>query len=435
MIHRLLPLLLLLTSCVEVGTAPPPSPPAPGAPPTLTLLSPADGATVDPSATPDLAVALDVAVEGITLRAPGTCMASEAPCGWIRVRVDGTSCSDDSNDVNGRAWTSPVLARMALCPEPAGLHTVELELADAAGTPIEGTAITVDLEVTAPTLLARLGGEDGVRYHVEGWVELHLLADQNAHGWLHDDRVDINRIKDCAAELISDIAGGDVAYGSSPQGCPALDAATGGIFGDRGLSSLDLEDALRHLHDALLYHAVDPGSADELIALLDAELADRLVEDPANDASLYQRLGRYSGIFDVVTDFAGRIIADPAIGPFFASLDSPPDYPARTTVCISRMVCDVAGGPCGYGHGTEPTLEGTPCLSMLASHEHLTAPQGSPEPDAPRIAHDHFGIVVGHLVQALTDAGVPPDDIGIVGAALAPTCADIVQEDPEACGG
>ncbi len=44
-------------------------------------------------------------------------------------------------------------------------------------------------------------------------------------------------------------------------------------------------------------------------------------------------------------------------------------------------------------------------------------------------------MVVGHLVQTLTDFGVPPEDIDLVGAALSPTCADVVQVDPEACGG
>jgi truncated hemoglobin YjbI len=420
---------LLLAGCVEVGTAPPPSPPAPGAAPTLTLLSPADGATVEPSATPDLAVALEVSVAGLTLRPPGTCAASEAPCGSIRVRVDGTSCADDDGDVNARAWGNPVLARMALCPLPGGEHRIELELADAAGAPIEGTAVAVDVDVTEPTLLAHLGGEDGVRYHATGWVQLHLLADRNAHGWLHDDRVDLQRVIDCSAELISDVAGGDTPYGTSPLGCPALAA----VFGGRGLSGVDFDDALRHLHDALLYHAVDPESADALIQRLDDALRATLVEDPAGTASLYQRLGREEGIFAVVTDFAGRVIADPAVGPFFATLDAPPAYPARTTVCITRLVCAVADGPCGYGHGTEPELEGVPCLDLAASHEHLTAPQGVP--DAPHIATDHFAAVAAHLLQALSDGGASPDDVDLVGAALGPTCADIVQVDPEACGG
>jgi hemoglobin len=432
MTRTLLPL-LLLTACVEVGTAPPPTAPPAGDAPTLTILSPADGATVDPAADADLAVSLEVAIEGLTLRSPGTCTAADAPCGWILIKVDGTSCADDGAVLNGRAWANPVLARVGLCPEAGGEHRIELELADSSGEPIAGTATSIDVVVNEPSLLARLGGEDAMRGHVDAWVELHLLSDRNSHGWLHDDRVDRNRVVDCTSELLSDLAGGTTEYGTSVLGCPALGAADGGLFAGRGLSAVDYDDAARHLHDALLYHAIDPGSADALLDELDAVVRSTIVEDESNDASLYQRLGRYAGILTVVDDFAGRIIADPTIGPFFAVAQSPPDYPARTGVCIARTVCGAGAGPCGYGHGTEPELEGVPCLSMAASHEHLRAPQD--DPDGPAIALNHFDLVVAHLVQALTDAGVPADDIGLVGAALSPTCADIVQVDPGACGG
>lgn len=417
---RLLPL-LLLAACVEVGNAPPPGPGAPPPTPTLSILSPTDGEAVLLEPTPDRRLPMEVALTDFTLRPPGTCIAADGPCGHVAIIVEGCAGEDG---LNGLAGDTPVGARLSLCDPVEGEHLIELRLLDDAGGDL-GVSDSVSVLASLPPLLDRVGGTDEVLDTVRAAIDLHAFPDRNLNAYLHNSSLDLDLLADCAGAAVLEVAGGPP-YGEGPLACPPID----GIFTEAlGFSSVDYDDARRHLRDALLYHDVAPIDADELMARIDAQLRPLLVVDEDADASLYQRLGRLANIEVVVQDFGGRLIADPLVAGFFADLGEPPEYAGRTQTCISRLVCAVGGGPCRYGEGTEEALGGAGCRSMLESHADMRAPADAPDGEA--IAQSHFDVVVGHLVGALTDAGVSDGDIGAIGVALGGTCPDIVAVSPD----
>ena len=114
--------------------------------------------------------------------------------------------------------------------------------------------------------------------------------------------------------------------------------------------------------------------------------------------SLYERLGQEVGIRTAVDDFYVRVVADPALAPYFEGIDLP-QLRRHQTALLSQ----VTGGPIEYSG-----------RDLAAGHAGLGITPG------------HFDLVVGHLVDTLTALGVPAEDIGEVGAALSAHRDDIV---------
>ena len=114
----------------------------------------------------------------------------------------------------------------------------------------------------------------------------------------------------------------------------------------------------------------------------------------------YQAVGGGPAIKGVVNDFYRRVLADPALAPYFAGVDM-----AELKRHQSLLVAQVMGGPTEYD-GRQ--------LAQAHAGLHVTGAD--------------FDRVVAHLVASLQAAGVPQDIIGRVGVALAAAEADIVED-------
>jgi len=155
-------------------------------------------------------------------------------------------------------------------------------------------------------------------------------------------------------------------------------------------------------------------------ALTDPAFVATIVEDPDDDATVYQRVGRKPAIATVVDDFVVRVVGDMEINGFFTATDA-----ARLSTCLVRQVCAI-DGPCKYGEGVEAALNGTPCKDMASSHAGLVDDNGD------GISLQDFNALAGHLVAALDGAGVAASDRDAIVGAIAPLCGEIIA-DPAQC--
>jgi truncated hemoglobin YjbI len=114
--------------------------------------------------------------------------------------------------------------------------------------------------------------------------------------------------------------------------------------------------------------------------------------------TLYDSLGAEVGIRTVVAGFYDRVVNDPKLAGYFASVDM--SELRRHQV---QFLSSATGGPKQYSGRT-----------LSEAHRNLN------------ITDDAFDAVVVHLVQCLTDAGVAKDLIDEVVGALAPLRSDVV---------
>jgi hemoglobin len=119
--------------------------------------------------------------------------------------------------------------------------------------------------------------------------------------------------------------------------------------------------------------------------------------------SIYEQLGQEHGIRTAVEDFYRRVLADPALQPYFEGTDM-----SRLRVHQTKLLVQVTGGPVEYDG-----------RDLATAHQPLD------------ITPQDFDRVVGHLASTLTDLGVEQATIAQVGAALTAHRDDIVsQADP-----
>ena len=109
-------------------------------------------------------------------------------------------------------------------------------------------------------------------------------------------------------------------------------------------------------------------------------------------ASLYDRLGGKGAITAVVDVFVDRLVADPQVGPRFASADVD-----RFKLLNTELVCMATGGPCKYSG-----------KDMKNTHNGM------------RISQAEFNTVAGHLSATLKKFKVPKQEqkelLGIIGS-------------------
>lgn len=116
-------------------------------------------------------------------------------------------------------------------------------------------------------------------------------------------------------------------------------------------------------------------------------------------SSIYERIGGEAALVTVVDDLYARILADDVLRGFFADVDS--DRIIKQQVAF---FAEALGGPAAYA--------GKP---MRAAHAGL------------RISQDDFDRVAGHLVAALTAAGVPDEVVGEIIGTVAALAGEIVS--------
>ncbi|NNH70374.1 group 1 truncated hemoglobin [Nocardia uniformis] len=115
--------------------------------------------------------------------------------------------------------------------------------------------------------------------------------------------------------------------------------------------------------------------------------------------SIYEQIGGAEAVAAVVDDFYVRVLADANLAPFFTGVNL-----SRLKGMQTEFFCAALGGP--------QTYSGAP---MSEVH------QGR------GIAQQHFDLVAGHLIAALTAAGVPKDLVEQIIGAIAPLSEQIVS--------
>jgi len=268
------------------------------------------------------------------------------------------------------------------------------------------------------SLYERLGQEPGIRGVVNDFVE-RISEDEKINGYFLNSSVDADRLAGCLVKQLGAATGGPQVYpdpAGTAGGCRGMAAAHQGL----GISTIDLNDLVGHLVTALTGAGVAADDIETIAAVLEP-LAGDIVEDPGNNATVYQRVGRKPAIATVVTNFENRVIADARVNGFFASLTST----TRLHKCLTRQVCSI-DGPCQYGEEVPAEFPGLstqfPCRDMTATHLGLYDENAGP------ITIDDFNAIVENLVTELTAAGVAADDIAAIGGALGPMCATIVAD-------
>jgi hemoglobin len=118
----------------------------------------------------------------------------------------------------------------------------------------------------------------------------------------------------------------------------------------------------------------------------------------AAEPTIYEAIGGDTALVAVVDDFYRRVLADPELAGFFAGTNM-----TRLKGRQVEFFAAALGGPVPYSGA-----------SMRDAHR------------GRGIGQRHFDLVAGHLVAALTAAGVPDETVTEIVAAVAPLAGEIV---------
>ena len=280
-------------------------------------------------------------------------------------------------------------------------------------------------------LCANLGGYEGVQALVGDFVG-RVLVDERINAYFLTTDVDGSKLSTCLQEQVGNAVGcAGVTYT-----CGDMKSVHAGM----GISFSDFNDLAEDFSAAMDVHQqASPAFSNEdknaILSVL-GSMAPNIVEDPDNDATTYQRLGRKPGIATVIggpedpKSFIALVASDATIVGFFAASDL-----ARLKTCLVRQVTSATSGPAIYGKevtAPPPADPGVstekPCLDMKSSHAALKDDKNA------GIEKADFDALVGHLITAMTNYSVPMTDQNTILGALGPLCADIVTVDPEMCG-
>jgi truncated hemoglobin YjbI len=167
---------------------------------------------------------------------------------------------------------------------------------------------------------------------------------------------------------------------------------------------------------------VDPASTSTSFTPPAAPTADAGAE--AATTTLYERLGKHSGIRAAVDQIVVAELADPEIASFFVNQAGPkPGHPSGSQIseCLTNQLGQAAGGPEMYPTTLDADAGGFVCRDMATIHAPF------------HIAGSTFDKFVMIAATKLISLGVAPADVSTVGAVLNSTKAAIV--DPAATGG
>jgi hemoglobin len=258
------------------------------------------------------------------------------------------------------------------------------------------------------TIYDRLGGADGIHTAVENIVFNRVAPDPKINGYFLNGGTNVTIVIDCLATQLGSLTGGPEVYPN--ENCRDMATAHEGL----GISEADFMDLAGHVVAELTELGVAQADIDVIVGAL-VGMHDDIVEDPDNNLTVYQRVGRMPGIQGAVAEFYTIITTDPAVMAFFSGLDID-----RLEGCLSRLVCSI-DGPCEFGGelpGLDPMFpEGqTACMDIMTAHEGLN------------ITIDDFNAVAADLIMALDNVGVAPADRDAIIAVVAPLCNQIVSD-------
>jgi hemoglobin len=116
-------------------------------------------------------------------------------------------------------------------------------------------------------------------------------------------------------------------------------------------------------------------------------------------SNVYERIGGHEALMVVVDDFYSRVLADPALAPFFTGVNM-----SRLKEKQIEFFAAALGGPDRYTG-----------QSMREAHR------------GRGIGQTEFDLVAKHLSDSLAGAGVPADTAGTIMATIAPLSREIVS--------
>ena len=296
-------------------------------------------------------------------------------------------------------------------------------------TVVDGTT-TGEVDSDVCVHLGGLGGIDELNL---GFLA-RVLVDQRINGYFLNSDVDAANLVSCLNDQIGDA----VSCAGVTYGCKDMLSAHAGM----GISTLDFDDLVEDYSLALDDHqAAHPDVTDTdkatILGALAAMSAD-IIEDPTNDQTIYQRVGRKPaikamvGLIGEVDTFIDTVAKDFEINGFFLASDFD-----RLNTCFTRQLGDL-DGPIDYGLEVDPPAAdvdpgvglGDPCKAMQEGHAGLTDPNQGDSP----ITYIDFVALVSDLSSAMTAAGWSVSDHDAVIAAMEPLCVEIVA-DPNECPG
>jgi truncated hemoglobin YjbI len=230
---------------------------------------------------------------------------------------------------------------------------------------------------------------------------------------------DGTKVINCLVLQVGTLAGGPTPQFTYPSnGCRNMKDSHLGMK----VSMQDFNDLAGHLVAALVAAKVAQADIDAIVAAV-SPMANDIVEDKTNNATVYQRVGRKPAIQTVIDMFVAKVVADARINGFFGTTNA-----VRLKTCLVRQVCGI-DGPCKYGKEVDGEAAGVGamnvCKDMKSSHMGLTSPPGGAA-GSRGITKADFDALVEDLVMVLDGAGVAAADKMAILSALGPTCNDIV---------
>jgi truncated hemoglobin YjbI len=287
------------------------------------------------------------------------------------------------------------------------------------GPATDGPATDGNTDAVAANLFQRLGGEMGIRAVITDFVVNRVLKDPKINGYFLNSTVSGSKVIDCLVLQVGTLAGGPTPQFTYPSnGCRNMKDSHLGLR----ISMQDFNDLAGHLVAALQAKTVAQADIDAIVAAV-SPMATDIVEDQANNKTVYQRVGRKPAIQTVIDMFVGKVVADARINGFFGAANA-----SRLKACLVRQVCSI-DGPCKYGKEVDGEADGltaaNPCRDMKSSHTSLTSPPNGAA-GSRGINKVDFDALVEDLVMVLDGANVAAADKMAILSALAPTCDDIV---------
>jgi len=281
-------------------------------------------------------------------------------------------------------------------------------------------------------LCTNMGGYPGVQALIGDFVG-RVLVDERINAYFLTTDLDATQFVGCLEEQVGEAVGcAGVAY--SCMDMKTTHAGMGISMADFGALAEDFSKAMDAHQDA---HAdFSQGDKDAILGVLGGMAAD-IVEDVDNNVTTYQRVGRKPGINTVIgglddpKSFLALVVSDITLVGFFDATKLP-----RLKTCLVRQVTTATAGPPIYGKEVTAPVPADPgvstddpCRDMLSVHANL-----KDKGDMKGIEFADFGALVGHLITAMDNYGVPMNDQNGILGALGPLCPDIVTVDPQNCG-
>jgi hemoglobin len=307
--------------------------------------------------------------------------------------------------------------------QPGGMRILEDNNVRNIRTIIIGLCALMAFSVSAlaqqKSLYERLGGEEGIS----------AVVDDFAQNVLADSRINKKFAKSDAPRLLTNLKAFVCMATGGPCQYTGLDMKTS--HKNMGVTAGEFNALVEDLVKSLDKFRVPAKEKSELLGAL-AGLRKDIVEiespatgrelpaafkpapplttvasAPAQQKSLYERLGGKDAISAVVDDFAQNVLTDARINKKFAKSDAP-----RLLTNLKAFVCMATGGPCQYTG-----------LDMKTSHKNMGVTAGE------------FNALVEDLVKTLDKFKVPAKEKNELLGALAGLRKDIVESESTTTGG